>query len=46
MAIDAVDSPPLVVSGTDGWVYNPNTGEIIANSDDANLDGTRAYDEY
>jgi prepilin-type N-terminal cleavage/methylation domain-containing protein len=46
VAVDTGNSPPLVKTGTDGWVYNPNTGEIIANTDDANMEGTRAYDEY
>ncbi len=46
VAVDAANSPPLVVPGSDGWVYNPASGEIIANCDDANRDGTRAYDEY
>lgn len=31
-AIDTTNSPPLVTAGTEGWVYNPTTGEIIANS--------------
>ena len=46
VAIDASNSPPVVTTGSQGWVYNPLTGEIIANSDDANRDQTRAYDEY
>lgn len=46
IAIDIVNSPPLVTAGTEGWVYNPKTGEIIANCDDANMAGSRAYDEY
>ncbi len=46
VAIDATNSPPLVTGGTEGWVYNPTTGGIIANTDDANRAGTRAYDEY
>jgi len=46
VAIDLSNSPPLVAGGSAGWVYNPTTGEIIANSDDANQAGTRAYDEY
>jgi hypothetical protein len=44
--IDATNSPPLVTAALKAWVYNPVTGEIIANSDDANFDGSRAYDEY
>lgn len=46
VAIDTTNSPPLATGGGEGWVYNPLTGEIIANSDDANLENTRAYDEY
>ena len=46
VAIDTTNSPPLVTGGTEGWVYNPTTGGIIANTDDANRAGTRAYDEY
>ncbi|MBI4717225.1 MAG: prepilin-type N-terminal cleavage/methylation domain-containing protein [Planctomycetes bacterium] len=46
VAIDTANSPPIVTTGNEGWVYNPSTGEIIANSDDANLANTRAYDEY
>jgi type II secretory pathway pseudopilin PulG len=44
--IDASNSPPLVQATAAGWVYNPTTGEIIANSDDANAAGTRTYDQY
>jgi type II secretory pathway pseudopilin PulG len=46
VAIDDANSPPLVTVGNEGWVYNPVTGEIIANCDDACLDGSRAYDEF
>lgn len=46
VAIDSSNSPPLVTGNGEGWVYNPVTGEIIANSDEANRAGTRAYDEY
>ncbi len=46
VAIDAANSPPVVTTGSEGWVYNPVKGEIIANSDRANRDNTRAYDEY
>ncbi len=46
IAIDKDNSPPLVTASTGGWVYNPTTGEIIANCDKANMAGTRAYDEY
>lgn len=46
VAIDTVNTPPLATGGAEGWVYNPNSGAIIANTDAANLDGSRAYDEY
>ena len=46
VAIDAVNSPPLVTAGDFGWVYNPTTGEIIANSDEPNAAGLRTFDEY
>ncbi len=46
VGIDASNSPPLVIVGSQGWVYNPTTGEIIANSDDTNRDGSLTFDEY
>lgn len=46
VAIDTVNSPPVVVVGAQGWVYNPSTGEIIANSDDPNSDGSLTFDEF
>jgi prepilin-type N-terminal cleavage/methylation domain-containing protein len=46
IAIDLSNPRPLVTGGPEAWVYNPISGEIIANTDDANLAGTRAYDEY
>lgn len=46
VAIDAGNSPPLVTAGTEGWVYNPGTGEIIVNTDDPNPEGSLTYDEY
>ena len=46
VAIDASNSPPLVTAGTEGWVYNPSTGEIIVNTDDPNPAGSLTYDEY
>jgi prepilin-type N-terminal cleavage/methylation domain-containing protein len=47
VAIDTTNSPPLVVT-TDGvgWVYNPTTGDIIANSDEDNEAGDATYDTY
>ena len=45
--IDTTNSPPVVtVSSGDGWVYNPKTGDIIANADDTNDAGTKTYDQY
>ncbi|MCB9850924.1 MAG: prepilin-type N-terminal cleavage/methylation domain-containing protein [Phycisphaerales bacterium] len=44
--IDASNSPPLVKAKAAGWVYNPTTGEIIANSDDAANDSKRTYDQF
>lgn len=46
VAIDATNSPPVVVVGPEGWVYNPATGEIIANSDDPTRDGSLTFDEF
>jgi prepilin-type N-terminal cleavage/methylation domain-containing protein len=46
IGIDATNSPPLVIVGPEGWVYNPDTGEIIANSDDTNFDGSLTFDEF
>lgn len=46
VAIDSTNSPPLVTGGSEAWVYNPTTGEILANTDASNIDGTRTYDEY
>ena len=44
ITVDTVNSPPLV-GGGDGWVYNPNTGEFIANSTDTDDEG-KAYNTY
>jgi hypothetical protein len=38
--------PSLVTGTADGWVYNPTTGEILANTDEANEAGTLTYDDY
>jgi prepilin-type N-terminal cleavage/methylation domain-containing protein len=46
VAIDKVNSPPLVTAGPEGWVYNPLTGQIHANTDRPNETGTRTWDEY
>lgn len=45
--IDTTNPTPVVVeSGGQGWVYNPSTGDIIANSDDNNEAGDTTYDTY
>jgi len=46
VAFDASNSPPVVTGGTEGWVFNPATGEIIANTDDADDSGQQTYDQY
>jgi hypothetical protein len=33
------------VAGTTGWVYNSDTGKLIANCDDATENGT-TYDQW
>ncbi|UCD28104.1 MAG: prepilin-type N-terminal cleavage/methylation domain-containing protein [Planctomycetota bacterium] len=44
--IDNVNSPPNVSEGTgEGWVFNANTGDIIANTT-ATDDSGKAYSEY
>jgi len=44
--IDNVNSPPAVnTTNGEGWVYNPNTGEIIANSSATDESG-QAYNTY
>jgi len=40
------DSPPTVnTAGGEGWVYNPTTGEFIANTTSTNEDGV-AYNTF
>ncbi len=47
VAIDTTNSPPLVVATEGvGWVYNPTTGDIIANTDQDNEAGDATYDTY
>jgi len=46
VAFDSINSPPLVTAGSEGWVYNSSTGQILANTDAPNEEGTRTYDEY
>jgi len=45
VAFDTLNSPPAVTAGNEGWVYNPNTGEIIANSS-ATDEAGKAYNTY
>jgi len=44
--IDTTNSPPTVVTTNgEGWVYNPNTGEFLANSTATDEFG-KAYNTY
>lgn len=44
--IDSTNSPPAVdTTNGEGWVYNPNTGEIVANSSATDANG-KAYNTY
>jgi prepilin-type N-terminal cleavage/methylation domain-containing protein len=45
VAFDSVNSPPTVAADTGGWIYNPNTGEFLANT---NLTDqlNKAYNTY
>lgn len=44
--LDSTNSPPAVnTAGGEGWVYNPNTGEIIANTNATDANG-KAYKDY
>ncbi|MBN2447264.1 MAG: prepilin-type N-terminal cleavage/methylation domain-containing protein [Phycisphaerae bacterium] len=44
--IDSTNSPPTVVTtGGEGWVYNPNTGEFLANSTATDENG-KGWNEY
>jgi len=45
VAFDAANSPPSVTADTGGWIYNPNTGEFLANT---NLTDqlSKAYNTY
>lgn len=47
VAIDTTNIPPAVVATEGvGWVYNPETGDIIANTSDDNDAGDSTYDLY
>jgi general secretion pathway protein G len=43
--VNDVTEPVTSTGGAQGWVYNPNTGEIIVNSNATMNDGTTKYDE-
>jgi hypothetical protein len=44
--VDTTNSPPqVVITGGEGWVYNPNTGEFLINSTKTDDTG-KAYNTY
>ena len=45
IVINIIASPPATTAGGEGWVYNYNTGEFIANSTATDDEGT-AYNTY
>lgn len=45
VAFDSINSPPSVTADTGGWIYNPNTGEFLANTNLTDQGGT-AYNTY
>jgi len=45
VALDAVNSPPTVTAGDEGWIYNATTGEFIANTSATDEFG-KAYSSY
>ena len=45
IAFDAANSPPTVAADTGGWIYNPNTGEFLVNSNATDANG-KAYNTY
>jgi prepilin-type N-terminal cleavage/methylation domain-containing protein len=45
--IDTTNTPPAVVATAGiGWVYNPDTGDLVANSDETGEDGTTTFNSY
>ncbi len=46
VAIDTTNTPPAVTAGSEGWVYNPGTGDLIVNSAAPNEAGTTTFDTY
>ena len=43
--VNDVTPPVTSTGGAEGWVYNPNTGDIIINSNATMTDGVTKYDE-
>lgn len=43
--LDATNSPPHTAASNEGWVYNPSTGEIIANVT-GNDESGKAFSQY
>lgn len=39
-------APTVSVTSGEGWIYSSDTGKIIANADDDDYSGSKAYDEY
>jgi general secretion pathway protein G len=44
--VDNTGPPAVDIAGGYGWIYNQDTGEIIANADDTDSGGSRTYDQY
>jgi len=44
--VKVADPLPAADGATDGWLYNPKTGEIIANATDNDESGAKAYSQY
>jgi general secretion pathway protein G len=44
--VKVADPLPTADGATDGWLYCPKTGEIIANSTDNDESGTKTYSTY
>lgn len=44
--VKVADPLPTADGATDGWLYNPKTGEIIANCTDNDESGTKTYSTY
>lgn len=46
VVIDTTNPAPVATEADGGWVYNPTTGDIIANTNDPNENGDKTYDQY